>query len=135
MEISTYFPFQWSSVPPPDGRGSGGGGRLVVSFTAMLRNSVFLLHEPKKDFARQLRTRMTPGEIKLWSKLSKKRFHGLKFRKQVPIGPFIVDFLCVEKMLIIEVDGDAHFELGAAEKDRRRQDYLETQGFRFIPLG
>ena len=125
--------------PPPDlpleamakwgGRGLGGGGRPLVVWSAMLRNSVYVTHEPKTAFAKHLRKRMTPGEVKLWSKLRMKRFHGLKFRRQVPIGPFIVDFLCAEKQLIIEVDGDAHFEPGAKEKDLRREEYLKAQGF------
>ncbi len=95
----------------------------------MLRNSVYVTHEPKTSFAKKLRKDMTPGEVKLWSKLRTTRFHRLKFRRQVPIGPFIVDFLCAEKRLIIEVDGDAHFESGAAEKDLRREGYLKAQGF------
>lgn len=119
-------------VPPPVGRGLGGGGHLLVSSCAMLRNSVYSTHEPKTAFAKLLRKRMTPGEVKLWSKLRAARFHGLKFRRQVPIGPFIVDFLCIEKKLILEVDGDAHFEPGAAEKDRKREEYLKAQGFRVV---
>ena len=104
----------------------------MLSSPAMLRNSVFTTHEPKTDFAKKLRTDMTPGEIKLWSRLRAHRFHGLKFRRQVPIGPFIVDFLCVGHMLIIEVDGDAHFEPGASARDRKREGYLRRQGFEVL---
>ena len=53
----------------------------------------------------------------------------MKFRRQVPIGPFIVDFLCVEHMLIIEIDGDAHFEAGADKRDAQREQFLKARGF------
>jgi len=95
----------------------------------MLRNYLRCSHKPKILFARHLRKSQTPGEQVLWKKLRAKRFHGLKFRRQVPIGPFIVDFLCVEKKLIIEIDGDSHFEPGAQRRDKNRESFLQMQGF------
>jgi len=89
----------------------------------------------KTAFARMLRSNQTSGEKKLWKKLRGKRFHGLKIRRQVPVGPYIVDFLCVEKRLIIEVDGDSHFESGAGERDEKRELYLRSQGFRILRIG
>ena len=71
----------------------------------------------------------------LWRNIRDRRFHGCKFRRQVPIGPYIVDFLCVEKQLIIEVDGDSHYEPGAQEHDERREEYLRMQGFRVVRVG
>lgn len=59
-------------------------------------------------FARLLRTEQTTMEKLLWRKLRSRRFHDMKFRRQVPIGPYIVDFYCAEKKLIIEVDGGIH---------------------------
>lgn len=100
----------------------------------MLKTILRSSYKPKTVFARKLRKDMTPGEIILWSKLRNHRFHGLKFRRQVPIGPFIVDFLCVEKALIIEIDGDSHFEEGAKERDMRREEFLQKQGFAVLRL-
>ena len=94
----------------------------------MLRNTIYTT-SGKKQFARHLRTQQTNGEKALWRKLRSNRFHGLKFRKQVPIGPYIVDFLCIQKNLIIEIDGDSHHEPGAKQKDAVREAYLREIGF------
>ena len=75
---------------------------------------------------------MTPGEKELWRKLRSKKLHGLKFRRQVPIGSYIVDFLCPEKKLIIEIDGDSHFQPGAKEKDDVREAYLRDAEFHML---
>jgi len=58
--------------------------------------------------AKNLRSRMTPEEEILWSNLKARRFMGLKFRRQEPIHRYIVDFICYEHKLIIEIDGDCH---------------------------
>ncbi len=58
--------------------------------------------------AQELRKRSTPAEIILWNVLRNRRFHHLKFRRQVPVGRFIVDFLCTNPPLIIELDGAIH---------------------------
>lgn len=94
----------------------------------MLRNTIKPI-SGKKQFARHLRSNQTNGEKALWRKLRANRFHGLKFRRQVPLGPYIVDFLCVQKNLIIEIDGDSHYEPGAKQKDAQREAYLREQGF------
>lgn len=60
-----------------------------------------------KRLARELRTNMTEPEVLLWSYL-KNRGLGVKFRRQQPIGRFIVDFACYERRLVVEVDGDHH---------------------------
>lgn len=67
----------------------------------MLRGIVFSTKKPKTTFARDLRKDQTPGEKVLWGKIRERRFHGFKFRRQVPIGPYIVDFLCIAKKLIL----------------------------------
>ena len=85
--------------------------------------------------ARSLRQQQTSGEKALWKELRAKRFHGHKFRRQVPIGPFIVDFLCAEMKLIIEIDGDSHWEPGVQEYDRGRETYLRAQGFEILRFG
>ena len=98
----------------------------------MLRYSTTSTAIPKVEFARELRRRQTSAEAVLWKKLRNNRFHGFKFRRQVPIGPFIVDFFCLEKRLIIEVDGVTHLVPGAKEKDEKRERYLREQGFSII---
>lgn len=59
---------------------------------------------------------------------------GIKFRRQVPIGPYIADFLCVEEKLILEIDGDSHYEDGAQEHDRQRDAFLQKKGFTVLRL-
>jgi very-short-patch-repair endonuclease len=72
-----------------------------------------------KASARKLRASMTDAERKLWLGLRDRRLAGTKFRRQVPIGPFIVDFACYESRLVIEVDGGQHSGLaGDARRDR-----------------
>ncbi|QNN22449.1 endonuclease domain-containing protein [Planctomycetales bacterium ZRK34] len=85
--------------------------------------------EPKapRDRARRLRRDMTGPERALWWILRDRRLGGIKFRRQVPIGPFVVDFVCFEHRLIIEVDGESH--VGRADEDARREAYLRSQGF------
>jgi len=80
--------------------------------------------------AKQLRRAQTNAEWILWRKLRAKRFHGLKFRRQVPLGKYIVDFLCVDQKLIIEIDGDVH--VLKQKRDAVRQRFLEDKGFRFV---
>ena len=78
--------------------------------------------------SRALRRDSTDAEKKLWSILRNRQLNGFKFRKQVEIDGYIVDFLCAERRLIIEVDGGQH----TPERDARRTAYLEGQGFRII---
>ena len=83
----------------------------------------------KTAFAKHLRKNQTNGERAVWKVLRAGRCYGLKFRRQVPIGPYIVDFLCVKKMLIIEIDGTSHFDPGAQKRDEKREAYLRSRGF------
>jgi len=85
--------------------------------------------DPKtpRDRARRLRREMTGPERALWQVLRGRRLGGVKFRRQVPVGPYIVDFICFEHRLIIEVDGDSH--IGQADADGRRAAWLSRQGF------
>ncbi len=94
-----------------------------------------LAPHPKLAFAKELRQNQTPGEKVLWSKLRGNKFHGFKFRRQVPIGPYIVDFFCVDKNLVIEVDGDSHFQPGAQEKDAIREAFLVSRHLRVLRFG
>ena len=81
--------------------------------------------------ARELRRTMTLPEVVLWEVL-RRRPSGLKFRRQHPLGPFILDFYCASLRLAIEVDGDGHSFGDQPEKDRRREAYLRMAGIRTV---
>jgi len=78
---------------------------------------------------KELRKSSTPQELKLWLYLKGKNL-GLKFRRQHGIGPYIVDFYCKEKNLIIELDGSQH--TNAKEYDKERDNYMETLGIKVL---
>ncbi|MHB8515677.1 MAG: endonuclease domain-containing protein [Dehalococcoidia bacterium] len=80
--------------------------------------------------ARELRARSTRGEDLLWEGLRNRRLLGRKFRRQQPVGPFVLDFYCGEERLAVEVDGPVHEQQRAA--DAERQALLETLGIRFV---
>ena len=76
--------------------------------------------------ARAMRGAPTDAERRLWRLLRDRRLGGLKFRRQVPVGPYIVDFLCVSARLIVEADGSQH---GQSIRDEDRDAYLAQQGW------
>jgi len=82
--------------------------------------------------ARQLRRSPTQEERIIWQKLRHKRLAGCRFRRQHPIGPFIVDFVCLERRLIVEIDGCQHAD--HAERDRKRSQWLEERGFKLVRI-
>jgi very-short-patch-repair endonuclease len=82
------------------------------------------------DRARQLRREATEAEIRLWQNLRSRRLADFKFRRQVWIGPFIADFLCMDAMLVVEVDGSQH--IGDVAYDADRTAYLANKGYRVI---
>jgi very-short-patch-repair endonuclease len=96
----------------------------------MARNNPRPLHPMIRDHARELRHNATPPEQLLWSVLRGRRLGGLKFRRQEPIGQFIVDFCCRDRMLIVELDGSSHEDKLAADAERSK--YLVGQGFRVL---
>ncbi|MBI5826690.1 MAG: endonuclease domain-containing protein [Deltaproteobacteria bacterium] len=80
-----------------------------------------------KQKARVLRRNMTDAEKVLWRHLRLRQVDGHKFRRQHPIGDYIVDFVCLEKRLVIEVDGGQHAE--SMMYDRERSSWLEARGY------
>ena len=80
-----------------------------------------------KDKARQLRKTQTDAEHRLWQQLRSRSVAGCKFRRQHPVGPYICDFVCIDRQLVIEVDGGQHAV--QIEKDEVRTTYLESKGF------
>lgn len=84
----------------------------------------------RRDHARRLRRDQTEAETKLWEVLRGGRLEGLKWRRQAPVGPFIVDFLCLEAALVVELDGGVHAD--QVERDLRRGAYLRRGGVQVL---
>jgi phosphoribosylformylglycinamidine synthase len=85
--------------------------------------------EKLKPLARAMRHAPTPAENALWQRLRNRRMGGARFRRQHSIAGFIVDFVCIEHALVIEVDGIVHEPDDRREYDAQRQAVLEAQGF------
>jgi very-short-patch-repair endonuclease len=83
--------------------------------------------------ARALRKRMSPTEARLWQVL-RQRPEGLKFRKQHPAAPFVLDFYCPAAKLVVEVDGDVHGMGAMPAKDARRDEWLGRRGLRTLRI-
>ena len=73
---------------------------------------------------------MSDAERRLWQQLRRRQLCGCRFRRQHPMGPYIVDFVCIERRLVIEVDGGQH--AGHMKQDARRTAWLESRGFRVL---
>lgn len=80
--------------------------------------------------AKKLRREATDAERRLWAHLRAKQLNGKKFRRQQPIGNYIVDFICFEKKLIIEVDGGQHMK--NEHYDNQRTEWLQEEGFKVL---
>ena len=83
-----------------------------------------------KCLARQLRRNQTDAERLIWSRLRNRRLSGAKFRRQYPIGHYIVDFCCRERRLVVELDGGHHVD--NAQVDQRRTEVLIQHGYRVL---
>ena len=81
---------------------------------------------------RQLRQEMTIAEQRLWTQVRNRALLGYKFRRQHGVGPYIVDFYCAAKNLVIEIDGDAHSGEKAYQHDIKRTVYLENLGLQVV---
>ena len=82
--------------------------------------------------ARALRQSPTTAEQVLWRHLRNRQLAGTKFRRQHPLGPYILDFVCLEQGLVVEVDGGQHADLQAQAYDRQRAVWLRQQGLRVL---
>ena len=85
-----------------------------------------------QERARELRSNMNDAEKRLWARLRAHRMDGRKFRRQHPFGRYIVDFVCLDARLIIEVDGDSHADDSREALDTQRTALLEKLGFRVL---
>jgi primosomal protein N' (replication factor Y) len=81
------------------------------------------------QIARGLRKQMTDAEKVLWKLLRRRQLGSFKFRRQRPIGPFVVDFACIERRLVVEADGGQH---DGSQSDVRRSSWLEERGWRIL---
>ena len=88
-----------------------------------------------KDKSRQLRSNLTDSEKALWSRLRSKQVLGIQFYREKPIGEYIVDCFAPRAKLVVEVDGSQHMGSDHAQKDRRRDGYLASQGLKVLRFG
>jgi adenine-specific DNA-methyltransferase len=110
-----------SENPPSlDGRGLGGGCKNNTDQKTLL------------EYAKEMRKEPTDSERKLWQILRNKQLEGHKFRRQKPLGNYILDFVCFEKKLIVEADGGQHAEEKNEIYDKKRTEFLENKGFRVL---
>jgi len=86
----------------------------------------------QKEFRKTLRNSMTAAECVLWQSLKGRQLVGKKFRRQMSIGRYIVDFYCPEARLVIELDGERHFSITMDEYEAERTKYLEQEGLKVI---
>ena len=85
---------------------------------------------PDPQRARELREQMTDAEVRLWFRLRANQIGGHHFRRQVPVGPYVVDFLCAKAQLVVEVDGSQHQT--PLNHDEARTAWLRARGFRVL---
>lgn len=91
-----------------------------------------LVPSRQRKNAKSMRRVMTDAELKLWNELRAHRLMGMSFRRQVPIGPYIVDFACSAHHLVVEVDGSQHADTEHAERDQARSAYLKASGWTIL---
>lgn len=126
MKRSPATPSPWRCAPPLSHAGRG-------EFEQWERWDIpESLRARMVEIARTFRKEPTASEATLWRALRGRRLAGRKFRRQQPIGPFVVDFFCAEERLIIEVDGSIHDT--QQEADAQRQSLIESLGLRFVRL-
>jgi very-short-patch-repair endonuclease len=87
-----------------------------------------------RDRARQLRQSATLSERRMWNWLRNRSFDGFKFRRQVPVGRYVLDFYCASLKLAIELDGRQHDMLGVALHDDERSAYLQSHGIEVVRI-
>ncbi|MDB9316501.1 endonuclease domain-containing protein [Nodularia spumigena] len=81
---------------------------------------------------RLLRQNITKAEKLIWDNIRDRQLENCKFRRQYSVDRFVIDFYSAELKLAIEIDGDSHFQNGAAEYDQARQEFMESVGIKFI---
>ena len=96
----------------------------------MVVNGEFMQKLKKTGLAKSFRKKPTETEYKLWGYLRANQLGGFKFRRQAPIGNYIVDFVCFSKKVVVELDGESHSL--KQDDDKKRERWLENQGFTIL---
>jgi len=121
------------SEPPLPLAGEGWGGGSAASEISMEeKKPSWKVPSRLRSNARALRKNATDAERILWSELRDHRLNGAGFRRQVPIGNYIADFICHAAKLVIELDGGQHFSDPAERADAKRSRMIEAQGFQVL---
>jgi very-short-patch-repair endonuclease len=128
---------EFFSFSRAEGAGEGGVKRRMragLRSKPEPRKLPSMTYTPRKFLgrARSLRREQTEAEKSLWGCLRGRRLNGHKFVRQEPIGPFIVDFLCRERRLVVEVDGATHSESEEITYDERRSKHLQALGYKIL---
>ena len=98
----------------------------------MDRNPPHRIAPKRTERARELRQEAPIPERILWGLLRGRRLNGLKFRRQVPMGPYVVDYYCAESQLVVELDGESH--VGQFDHDKKRTEFLKSQGLKVLRI-
>ena len=117
---------------PLAGEGWGGGLSASEVLMAEQNDPTWRVSSRVRANARALRKNSTDAERALWSEVRDHRLNGAGFRRQVPIGNYIADFVCHAAKLVIELDGGQHFSDQAEKKDAARTTVIEANGFQVI---
>jgi primosomal protein N' len=124
-----------SSPPGRGGRGEGEGARSEINpQNYQTANRKAKLSTKTLSFARQLRQNQTEAENLLWSQIRDRRLLGIKFRRQHPVGNYILDFYSQELSLAIELDGGQHNEESEIKYDQKRTDFLKSKGVNVLRI-
>ena len=98
-----------------------------------MRHRINVHSLPKfKTFRTELRKRLTPAEAAFWNILKNSGFDNRKFRRQVSVGKYVLDFYCPSEKLAVELDGSRHFSSAGAHYDRERKLFLEVFGIKVL---
>ena len=100
----------------------------------LFKESAMLVPDVTLKRAKRLRRPMTPQEIGLWLRVKNRQLGGFKFRRQHPIGPYILDFYCAQARLAVEIDGRTHWSQEQAAHDARRDAYFRAMGIKTLRL-
>ncbi len=97
-----------------------------------MRGHISIENNPMTEAARELRQRQTEAERILWFKLRDNQLGGIKFRRQEPVGKYVVDFVSFENKLVIEIDGSPHKDAEVKSNDGQRTLWLKSEGFKVL---
>jgi very-short-patch-repair endonuclease len=132
-ELGCALSAQKAELPLPlAGEGWGGGLSAVEIFMADQKQPEWKVSPKLRANARALRRNSTDAERILWSELRGHRLGGAGFRRQVPIGNDIADFICYDAKLVIELDGGQHFSAQGERADAKRSAAIEAKGFKVL---